>query len=107
VYVAAFPEPSGKRQISTLGGHTPRWRRDGREIFYVAPDNTMIAAAVDGRGASFEVSSIEPLFKTRTYGFDYPYDVSPDGQRFLITGAADDENAAGISVVVNWKGLRK
>lgn len=105
VYVAAFPEPSGKRQISTSGGTAPRWRRDGREIFYLAPDNTMMAAAVDGRGAGFQVSSLEPLFETRrSVGGEFPYAVSPDGQRFLIIGAADDENASGINVVVNWKG---
>jgi hypothetical protein len=65
----------------------------------------MMAAAVDGRGASFQVSSIEPLFETRSTAVsEFPYDVLPDGQRFLIISAADDENASGINVVVNWKG---
>ena len=101
VYVAAFPGAGGKRQISTAGGNYPRWRRDGKEIFYLAPNNTLMAAAVNGQGASFEVTSVKALFETRRSGTDFPYDVSVDGQRFLIISASDDTGAAGITVVVN------
>ena len=66
-----------------------------------------MAAAVNGQGASFEVTSITALFETRAGG-DYPYDVSADGQRFLIISASDDTSASGITVAVNWaSGLRK
>ena len=101
VYVAAFPGAGGKRQISTDGGDGPRWRRDGKELFYLAPNNTLMAAAVNGQGASFEVASVTPLFETRRGSGDFPYDVSADGQRFLIISAAADARAAGITVVVN------
>jgi hypothetical protein len=60
-----------------------------------------MAAAVNGQGASFEVASVTALFETRRSGIDYPYDVSADGQRFLIISAADDTGAAGITVAVN------
>ena len=60
-----------------------------------------MAAAVNGQGASFEVTSVKALFETRAVS-DYPYDVSADGQRFLIVSAADDASAAGITVTVNW-----
>lgn len=106
VYVAAFPGAGGKRQISTAGGTMPRWRRDGREIFYLSPDNTLMAAAVNGQGASFAVASVAALFETRAAG-DWPYDVSADGQRFLIVSAADDEGAAGITVTVNGTPLKR
>ena len=100
VYVAAFPGPGGKRQISTTGGSAPRWRRDGKEIFYLDLNNTMMAAAVNGQGAAFDVTSVKALFEARAVG-ESPYDVSADGQRFLIVRAADDASAAGITVAVN------
>ena len=70
VYVAPFPGPGGKWQISTAGGTFPRWRRDGTEIFYLAPDNKMMAAAVNGKGSNFEVGAVKPLFETRMPGSD-------------------------------------
>ena len=88
IYVAPFPGPGGKWQISTGGGTYPRWRRDGTEIFYLAPDNKLMAATVNGKGSSFEVGTVKPLFETRIVtGIRYPYDVSADGQRFLINHA--------------------
>ena len=54
-----------KSLVSTAGGGFPRWRHDGREIFYVTPppDNTLMAAEVNGQGANFEVGTVRPLFK--------------------------------------------
>jgi serine/threonine protein kinase/Tol biopolymer transport system component len=100
VYVAAFPGAGGKRQISTAGGVAPRWRRDGKEIFYLDLNSTLMAAAVNGQGGSFEVASVKPLFETRAVS-NYPYDVSADGQRFLIVHTANEAGAAGITVAVN------
>ena len=103
VYVAAFPDAGGKRQISTTGAGLgpPRWRHDGKEIFYTSPNGTMMAAAVNGQGAAFEVTSVTALFEAPAVISDWPYDVSADGQRFLIVRAADDTSADGITVVVN------
>ena len=61
----------------------------------------LLAAAVRGQGASFEVASFKALFETRRSGGDFPYDVSADGQRFLIISAPDDANATGITVAVS------
>ena len=55
--------PGGKWQISPSGGRVPRWRRDGKEIFYLAPDNQMMAAEVEARGNSFEARKAQPLFR--------------------------------------------
>jgi serine/threonine protein kinase len=109
VYVAPFPGPGGKWQISTGVGAWPRWRRDGTEIFYLGFDGKMMAAAVNGKGSSFEVGDVKPLFETRAaLGFRYPYDVSADGQRFLINTASEQTVSAPITVVVNWTaGLKK
>jgi hypothetical protein len=102
VYVAPFPGPGGKWQISTGGGTSARWRRDGGEIFYVAPDNKIIAAAVNGKGAGFEVGAARALFQTQITGLRYQYDVSADGQRFLINTSSQPAASAPITVVLNW-----
>ncbi|MGH9253087.1 MAG: protein kinase domain-containing protein [Vicinamibacterales bacterium] len=65
VYVMPFPGPGGKWQVSTAGGIWPRWRRDGAELFYLAPDNRLMAAEVNGRGSGFDVGAVQPLFATR------------------------------------------
>ena len=65
VYVASLAAGGGKWQISTAGGSFPRWRRDGAEIFYLAPDNQLMAASVNGKGSSFEVGAVTPLFDIR------------------------------------------
>jgi Tol biopolymer transport system component len=97
-----------KRQISTAGGAKPRWRRDGKEMYYIASDGKMMAVPVKSTATTFEVGVAVPLFATRTRGYT-PYDVAPDG-RFLINTATDaaTANSAPITVVLNWAaGLKK
>ena len=112
IYVARFQEPGERRRVSTAGGVWPRWRRDGREIVYLAPDNTLTAATVSGEVARFEAGAARPLFSVRprpqvTLG-DYPYDVSADGQRFLVNTLVEETTSSAITLVVNWTaGLKK
>jgi Tol biopolymer transport system component len=109
IYVASFPGPGGKWQISTAGGAYPRWRRDSSEIFYLAPDNRLMVASVSSKGANFEVGAVKPLFVTRiaTRG-SYQYDVSPDGQKFLVDAAPQQAMSSPITIVLNWTaGLKK
>lgn len=104
VFVEPFP-PSGARwQISSDGGSQPLWRRDGAELFFLAPDAKLMSATVTA-GAGFSYTPPKALFQTRirpTYA-PYPvnYDVSPDGQRFLIEGVRPGSGPT-ISVVTNW-----
>jgi eukaryotic-like serine/threonine-protein kinase len=108
VYVVPFPDAGGKWQVSTGGGDWPRWRADGSEIFYWAPDNELMAAAVNGKGESFQVETVRPLFEVRKGGAGHFYDVSPDGQRFLVNSIPEQAASAPITVVVNWTaGLQK
>ena len=108
IYVAPFPGPGGKWQISTTGGSFARWRRDGSEIFYVAPDNKLIVASVNGKEGRFEVGAVKPLFETRLGpAGGYQYDVSPDGQRFLINTVAEGTSKSPITVVTNWTAALK
>ncbi len=102
IYVAPFPGPGGRWQISTTSGLNPRWRPDGTEIYYLALDNRLMAAAVNGKGPSFEVGAVKPLFVTPVAGVRSGYDVSADGQRFLINSIPEQAVSAPITVVVNW-----
>ena len=103
VYVAAFPGPGGKWQVSTSGGLAPRWRRDGQEIFYVTPAGRLMAANVSAQGSAFEIGAVTPLFTFAPFGFRLFYDVAPDGQRFLVNTVAEAESSAPITVVLNWQ----
>ena len=102
VYVAPFPGPGGKWQISGEGGNLPRWRSDGSELFYQAADNKLIAVEVNGKGSSFEVGRAKPLFEARRSGARYFYDVSPNGQRFLINTPREQAASTPITAVLNW-----
>ena len=105
IYVAPFPSANGKWQVSTGGGQEPRWRKDGKELFYLALDSRLMAAPVTA-GASFASGSPVALFQTHrrqpiSSQDTYSYDVSADGQRFLIATQVD-ESAAPLSVFLNW-----
>jgi Tol biopolymer transport system component len=102
VFVQAFSS-SGKWQISSAGGSYPRWRGDGREIYYIAPDNAVMAVEV-GTGPAFTVGPPRPLFRTQIKALDigFQYDVSPDGSRFLINTLDQGEQLNSITVVQNW-----
>src|SRR5262245_17298650 len=104
VYVQSFPEGGGKRQVSTDGGSGPRWRRDGRELYYYAGDGKLMAAQVRS-GASLELGAVVSLFEFRAgtiWDFFTPYAVTADGQRFLINAVVDTEQNAPLTAVVNW-----
>ena len=109
VYVAPFPGPGEKWIVSTAGGTQPGWGSDGKELFYLAPDSTLMAATVKSQGATFEVGDVRPLFPVTPGGPRSFYQVSPDGQRFLVNRAPTNDAApAPFTVVVNWtEGLRK
>jgi eukaryotic-like serine/threonine-protein kinase len=101
VYVVPFPGAGGKWQVSPGGGCGPRWRRDGKELFYISADNKMMAAEVKASGSSLEVGAIHALFATRPYGVFGRFDVAADGQRFAVPYEAGQPSAA-ITLVVNW-----
>ena len=96
-----------KWQVSTNGGAQPRWRRDGKELFYLAADQKLMAVAVKGE-ASFEVGTPKVLFQTRELVGRYRYAVTTDGQRFLVNTPLEEASTAPITVVLNWTaGLKR
>jgi len=108
VYVRPFPGPGGPIPISTAGGIYTRWSRDGNEIYYVAPDATLMAVRLRRTPTSISADTPVRLFKTRrvgggvnVIGYAHQYDVAPDG-RFLIN-VEPESNLRPITLVMNWK----
>ena len=98
VYVTRFPMPGEARRVSANGGTQARWRRDGKEIFYLSPGRELMSAAVTIADDDVTVDRIEPLFTLRyPYGAYHAFDVTKDGQRFLvntsIAGAGGSQQA--------------
>ena len=109
IYVRSFSQSGGQWLISTGGGSQPRWRSDGKELFYIAPDKTLMAVGINA-GSTFEMTTPTALFKTQVSSYNAPnrYVVSPDGQRFLINCPAGEVNRTPITVALNWvNGLKK
>jgi hypothetical protein len=95
--------PGGKWQLSTSGGQYPRWRGDGKELFFLAADSRVMAAEVDAKGGSFQVGAVQPLFAAFAEDSAMPFDVSADGKRFLIVSVP--EQGSSITLLINWPEL--
>ncbi len=102
LYVTPFPGGGRKWQVSTTGGQNPRWRDDAKEIFYLASDNRIMATEVSSKSDTFEVGATTPLFKTRAVRPGKAYEVSPDGQRFLVNTNFEEKDISPLTLVVNW-----
>jgi eukaryotic-like serine/threonine-protein kinase len=108
IYIRSFPGPGGQQQVSTSGGIQARWRSDGQELYYIAPDAKMMAVSITTRGTAIEPGTPVALFQTRIWGggtnatLGHQYDVSRDG-RFLLDTAVEDVAMAPITLLLNWK----
>jgi len=115
VYVQAIPATAAKWQISSAGGSFPRWRRDGKELFYLGADQKLMAVLVKlGAAVSegFEAGTPQPLFQVETLSISqsvFPYQPAADGQRFIVNvRALEGLGEIPITVVLNWQaGLQK
>jgi len=106
IYVTSFPHPQGKWQVSTGGGEQPRWRGDGKELFYLSSDNKMMVAPVTP-GAKFDSGTPIALFQANpreqvSLNDVFVYDVRRDGKEFLINTKVRRAETAPMSVVLNW-----
>ena len=107
VYAAPFPGPGGKRLISTkqagVGqGGVPVWSPDGREIFYIAPDRTLMAVSVRASGPTLDAGLARKLFGPIPAVGGRNYAVSPDGKRFLTYTVPGERSNAPITLIQNW-----
>jgi WD40-like Beta Propeller Repeat len=101
VYVVAFPGPGGTWQVSAAGGAFPRWRGDGRELFYLSLDGKMMSVAVDGTIGAFRAEAPRALFPAPVaLQAGYQYAVTSDGERFLVNTAV--AASVPVTVVSDW-----
>jgi Tol biopolymer transport system component len=101
VYVAPFQRPGPRVPISTDGGGSPRWNHDGRGLFYIRADNTLIAVDVSTGESAVAVGATRVLFQAEFHGTAFPYAVAADG-RFVVNRSVDDATPPPITLVVNW-----
>jgi hypothetical protein len=103
-----FPGPDEQFPISTAGGVYPRWSRDGKELYYIAPDGAMMAVPIRATATTITAGTPAMLFKTRKVGgglnviaSGHQYDVAPDG-RFLIN-VETESSVPPPTLLLNWK----
>jgi Tol biopolymer transport system component len=108
VYVAPVLAPADRQRISSGGGTSPRWRGDGRELFYTTPDNHgVMSVSIGSTATSFKIGRPTHLFAvspsiSRDRARNVAFDVWPDGQRFLVGVPAGEPSTSRITVVLNW-----
>jgi Tol biopolymer transport system component len=105
IYVTSFPGAQGKWQVSNTGGDQPKWRSDGKELFYLSNDGKIMAIPVK-TGANFDAGTPTALFQAKPREMiatseQFSYDVSKDGQKFLINTQLKTA-VTPMSVVLNW-----
>jgi Tol biopolymer transport system component len=106
VYVVSFPQGDGKRQVSQGGGRQPRWRGDGKELFFIGPGNRLMAREVQSKGASLDLLASRDLFPIRSAPSLFRnYDVTSDGKNFIVITGGEELNTKGITVIANWPAL--
>jgi len=108
VYVQPFTpgsQTTGRWQISTNGGSVPRWRRDGKELFYLDLEHKLMAAAVTSN-TTFQAGAPRPLFQTHAAGF-LSYAVAAGGQRFLVNTSIEEPASSLPTVILNWTAALK
>jgi Tol biopolymer transport system component len=104
VYIAAFPSLAHRWQVSRIGGSGPRWRADGQELFFVSQRSSMVTSvALQPASDGLRIGEIRPLFRATLRSIlseGRPWDVTADGQRFLVNSAAPQSEP--LTLVQNW-----
>jgi len=105
IYVTSFPSAAGKWQVSRGGGTEPRWRGDGKELYYIAPSGVLTAVPVDAQ-SNFATGTPTPLFQTRgrapiSSTDVFTYDVAKDGKRFLVNRYVKPEHVPPLTILLN------
>ena len=103
IYITAFPGGGAKWQVSSVGGASPKWRKDSKELFYVDPSDNIVAVDVTASGSAVQLGSSHALFQAigiqREYG---PFDVTADGKKFLLNSGNLKEGSDPFTLVQNW-----
>lgn len=108
IYAVPFPRGSGKWLISPNGGSDLHWRRDGKELFYLSPDGQIMSAQIIEQGATLADGKVQPLFHANMGSSPGRFwDVTPDGQKFLVVSPVEQKGSQPLTLVVNWPALLK
>jgi Tol biopolymer transport system component len=109
VFVQSFPVPGNKIRISLKGGQMPIWRKDGRELYFLADDNAIMAVGITTDSSSLHASAPVRLLQVPVGKLFFPlfdrlvYAPSPDGQRFLVLVPLANSRPQGIHIIHNWR----
>jgi serine/threonine protein kinase len=109
IYVTSFPEAHGKWQVSNGGGDQPKWRGDGKELFYISPEGKIMSVSVN-TGTNFDAATPVVLFQANPREMiatseHVTYDVTKDGQKFLINTQMKEGQMMPMSIVLNWAAM--
>jgi Tol biopolymer transport system component/predicted Ser/Thr protein kinase len=113
IYVVPFGKGTGKWEVTNSGGSgatRPRWRRDGRELYFLSLDNKLMSAEISEQGTSLVVGKVAPLFQTNSMysaHLHWPYDVSTDGKKFVVATQIVQGTSGPLTLVTNWPALLK
>ena len=102
IYVRPFPGPGAAYAVSVSGGSSPRWRRDGKELYFLSPDSKLMATPVEMRGAAFATGTPQALFTVHPVFAPgkQQYDVTRDGRFLVVIELGTTEP---IHILLNWK----
>ena len=104
IYLQSFPEPTLKYRVSVNGGRAPRWRPDGKELYYVSPENMLLAVDVK-RTPQITFGVPQKLFKANVGSYINMYSVLDNGQHFIVNKWATNNTSQPLQVIVNWESL--
>jgi len=103
IYIEPYPPSGAKWQVSNGGGSMPRWRRDGKELFFRANDDRLMSVTINATAHGLEISTPSPLFQTHMrQALGFQYDVSADGKKFLMNVAKGGDDRTTVTLVTNW-----
>lgn len=108
VYIDSFPAPGQKTRVSTRGGLWPMWRRDGKELYYIASDRSLVAVPIETTPDGLRTRPPVRLFEAPPVSVDrsrMQYAPAVDGSRFLFNARVEDKTPAGLTVISNWTAL--
>ncbi len=109
ICVIPFLHGTGKWEVSNGGGILPRWRHDGRELFYISTDNRIMSAEITEQESSLLIGKVQSLFRVNPVPFagGSNYDVTGDGKKFVVASLASSQESEPLALVVNWNALLK
>jgi len=103
IYIASFPEPRRKLQVTSDGGRFPAWGPDAKELFYVSADDKLMVITLRMGRDGIESSALREVFPFNQSSYMSLYDIAPDGRRILIQQR--EAVSQNIEVIVNWPAL--